>query len=48
MNIVTTALQVASRVLLVNIVAYVPVAQQHWISQWMFAAWVIIIVCEKK
>jgi len=40
----TTALQVLSRVALINTVAYVPTAQAHWISQWMIAAWALVEV----
>jgi very-long-chain (3R)-3-hydroxyacyl-CoA dehydratase len=40
----TTALQVASRVLLVNVVYFLPVAQSHWISQLMFGAWALVEV----
>jgi very-long-chain (3R)-3-hydroxyacyl-CoA dehydratase len=40
----TTALQVASRVLLVNVVYFLPVAQAHWISQLMFGAWALVEV----
>ena len=38
----TTALQVASRVLLVNVVAQVPVAQAHIISVVMLSAWSLV------
>lgn len=42
--VVTTAIQVASRVLLVNVVYYLPIAQAHWISQLMFGAWALVEV----
>jgi very-long-chain (3R)-3-hydroxyacyl-CoA dehydratase len=40
----TTAMQVFSRLLLVNVVYFLPVAQQHWISQVMFGAWALVEV----
>jgi very-long-chain (3R)-3-hydroxyacyl-CoA dehydratase len=40
----TTALQVASRVCLVNVVYFLAVAQQHWVSQLMFGAWSLVEV----
>jgi uncharacterized protein YhhL (DUF1145 family) len=38
----TTALQVMSRVVLVNLVAVSPSTQAHWISQWMYGAWALV------
>ena len=42
--VATTALQVLSRVILVNVVYFIPSTQAHWISQWMFACWALIEV----